>query len=320
MDGAEAGFESYEEAIAAHPPDPLADQPRGDVILYSSGTTGRPKGIERPLRRKRIDDPSAATDGDASLLLVWTSLGLPVPGAAVSLAPGFNGPSGAHELGGTVVVMEKFDAEEFLRLVEREGVTHTQSSRPCSSACMSSPRGPGTLRPLESQVRRPRRRALPVEVKEQMIEWLGPDRARYYIGHRGQRHDVHRRRRLARAPGSVGRPLLGTPHICDEEGAELPVGEAGLVYFEQEQAPFEYHGDPEKTRASRHPEHRHWITLGDIGYLDTARLPLSDRPQGLHDHLGRGQHLPGRDRSLSDHAPERDRRGGLRPARPRVGE
>lgn len=111
-----------------------------------------------------------------------------------------------------------------------------------------------------------------------MIEWLGPIVSEYYAGTEGNGMTFLTSEEWLAHPGSVGRPVNGIPHICDEEGNELETGGIGLVYFEQPQATFEYHGDPEKTKSSRHPDRDNWMTLGDIGYLDgDGFLYLTDR-------------------------------------------
>jgi long-chain acyl-CoA synthetase len=280
IDGVEDGFESYEAVLATYPAQPLADQPRGDVMLYSSGTTGRPKGIERPLRGTQIDDPSAPVmAGTLRTLLGMDEHSVYLCPAPLYHAAGLQWSAGTHELGGTVVVMEKFDAEQFLALVEREAVTHTQvvptmlvrlmklapevreGYDHSSLACVLHAAAP-----------------CPVEVKHQVIEWLGPIVHEYFAATEGNGMTYISAADWLEHPGSVGRPLLGIPHICDEEGNEVPVGQTGLIYFEQEQTPFEYHGDPEKTRASRHPAHDNWSALGDIGYLDEdGYIFLTDR-------------------------------------------
>jgi long-chain acyl-CoA synthetase len=280
IDGVHNGFESYEAALGAYPAQPLADQPRGDVMLYSSGTTGRPKGIERPLRGKQIDDPSAATMATTlRMLLGMDEHSIYLCPAPLYHAAGLQWSSGTHELGGTVVVMEKFDAEQFLALVEREAVTHTQVVPTMLVRLMKLPaavRERYDHSSLECVLHAAA--PCPIEVKHQVIEWLGPIVHEYFAATEGNGMTFISAADWLEHPGSVGRSMLGIPHVCDEEGNELSPGEAGLIYFEQEHTPFEYHGDPEKTRASRHPEHANWSALGDIGYLDKdGYIYLTDR-------------------------------------------
>jgi len=194
-------------------------------------------------------------------------------------AAGLQWSAGTHELGGTVVVMEKFDAEQLLVLVEREAVTHTQVVPTMLVRLMKlapEVRERYDLSSLECVVHAAA--PCPVEVKHQVIAWLGPIVHEYFAATEGNGMTFISAADWLEHPGSVGRPMFGVPHVCDEDGRELPLGEPGLIYFEQEQASFEYHGDPEKTRASRHPEHDNWSALGDIGYLDAdGYIYLTDR-------------------------------------------
>jgi acyl-CoA synthetase (AMP-forming)/AMP-acid ligase II len=280
VDGAAPGFEAYEEAVAAYPAARLADQPRGEVMLYSSGTTGRPKGIFRPLSGSQIDDPEALGTGKLSK----TFLGMDQSSIYLCPAPLYHSAplawsAGAQELGGTVVVMEKFDAEEFLRLIERQHVTHTQVVPTMFVRVMKLAdeiRSKFDLSSLQGVIHAAA--PCPVDVKRHVIEWLGPIVSEYYAATEGTGMTFITAPEWLAHPGSVGRPVVGVAHICDDEEKELPPGEPGLVYFEREEATFEYYRDPEKTRNTRHPDHPNWAALGDIGYLDDeGYLYLTDR-------------------------------------------
>ncbi|MCK9926305.1 acyl-CoA synthetase [Frankia sp. Mgl5] len=280
MDGVEEGFEPYESTVAGHSAEPLARQPRGEMMLYSSGTTGRPKGIRRRLSGDPVDAPSG---GGVSMM---ERLLFRMDAESVYLCPtplyhaaGLQWSAGVHELGGTLVIMEKFDAEGMLAVVERHRVTHVQVVPTMLVRLLKLPadvRAKYDLSTLRCVVHAAG--PCPVEVKRRMIDWLGPIVDEYYAGTEGCGLTYIGAADWLAHPGSVGRPLVGIPHICDDEGRELGPGEAGLLYFERDEAPFEYHRDPEKTRESRHPLHPNWTTCGDMGYLDPdGYLYLTDR-------------------------------------------
>jgi acyl-CoA synthetase (AMP-forming)/AMP-acid ligase II len=279
-DGAAPGFEPYEAALADYPADPLPNQPRGDVMLYSSGTTGRPKGIRRPLPGVDVADPelSPMSRTEHALLGMDESSVYLCP-APLYHAAGLSWSAGANELGGTLVIMEKFDAEEFLKIIERERVTHTQVVPTMLVRVLKLPEETRTKYDLSSLVSVVHAAApCPVEVKRRTIEWLGPIVDEYYAGTEGTGMTYINSADWLSHAGSVGRPVLGVPHISDEAGTELPIGETGIVYFEREAQPWQYHGDAEKTRDARHPRYDNWATLGDIGHLDEdGFLYLTDR-------------------------------------------
>ena len=280
MDGTVDGFESYEDAIAASSNEVFAKQPRGDFMLYSSGTTGRPKGIKRPLPDRMVDD-----EGFGSIaMLEQFMLGMSSESVYLCPAPLYHSAAiiwscGVHELGGTVVVLERFDAEEFLRAVERDSVTHAQVVPTMMVRMLALPDEVKERYDMSSLTCMVHAAApCPPEAKRQMIEWLGPIVCEYYAGTEGNGMTFLTSEEWLAHPGSVGKSVNGVPHICDEEGNELETGGIGLVYFEQPKANFEYHGDPEKTKSSRHPKFDNWMTLGDIGYLDEdGFLYLTDR-------------------------------------------
>jgi long-chain acyl-CoA synthetase len=278
IDGTVSGFASYEEAIAGASAQRPQHQPRGEAMVYSSGTTGRPKGIKRPLRDIEADD--AAANGTLMML---------TPGAdssAVYLnpAPLYHSAAlfwstGVHSLGGTVILMRKFDPEEFLAAAERYRVTHAQVVPTMLIRILKLPPERRLKYDLPSLVALVHAAApCPPEVKEQFIDWLGPVVYEYYGGTEGSGITWITSDQWLAHRGSVGKPVIGIPHICDELGNEVPAGTPGTVYFEQPQAPFEYHGDAQKTRDSRHPLHENWTAIGDVGYLDDeGYLYLTDR-------------------------------------------
>ncbi|SEM36161.1 AMP-binding protein [Nonomuraea pusilla] len=277
LDGVADGFESYEEAVAAQPATPIADECQGVDMLYSSGTTGRPKGVKPALSYEPLTKPG---------FLVRFIQGLFAPsGDSVYLSPAplyhaapLRYCMSFQRLGATVVVMERFDPERYLELVEKYRVTHTQLVPTMFIKMLKLPEE--TRKAYDVSSLRCAIHAAapcPVPVKEQMIAWWGPIIHEYYAGTEGNGFLYVNSEDWLRHKGTVGRSLLGTVHILDEDGEELPPGERGTVYFESG-VRFEYHGDPDKTRSVQDPKGRGWTTLGDIGHLDEdGFLYLTDR-------------------------------------------
>jgi long-chain acyl-CoA synthetase len=276
-DGSVAGWTGYEDTIAAQPAEPLTEQPLGDSMLYSSGTTGRPKGIKRPLTGKPVSEGTRACERLRAYGFGTETVYLS-PAPLYHSAP-FGFTVGTQSLGGTVVVMPRFDAREALRLIEAYRVTHSQWVPTMFVRMLKLPEADRQGWDLSShQVAVHAAAPCPVEVKRRMIDWWGPILLEYYAGTEGNGSTLITSAEWLQRPGSVGRAARGIIHICDDEGHELPTGEAGLIYFEQDVMSFEYHNDPDKTRAAQHPEHANWSTLGDVGYLDDAGyLYLTDR-------------------------------------------
>ncbi|GAA3446110.1 acyl-CoA synthetase [Planomonospora venezuelensis] len=277
LDGTAPGFDSYEEAVAAHPATPIADECQGADMLYSSGTTGRPKGVKPALSAAPLDTPGPL------LQLIQFLFAPSAESVYLSPAPLYHAAPlrycmSFQRLGATIVVMERFDPEQALALIEKYGVTHSQWVPTMFIKMLKLPEETRARYDLSSLACAIHAAApCPVPVKEQMIDWWGPIIHEYYAGTEGNGFLYVGSEDWLKHRGTVGRPLLGVVHICDEDGAELPPGEHGTVYF-SDGPTFVYHGDEDKTKASRDPRGRGWTTLGDIGYVDEdGFLYLTDR-------------------------------------------
>ena len=271
------GFERYEDVLASEPPEPLPDEHEGREMLYSSGTTGRPKGVRKPLPGTPFGDPSSAP--------VQIAAGIARFGAgpgSVYLSPAplyhaapLNFCMSMHRVGAAVVVMERFDPEQCLEAIDRYGVTHAQFVPTMFVRMLQLPdeaRSRYDLSSLRFVVHAAA--PCPVTVKRQMLEWWGPIIYEYYSGTEDIGGTMIGPEEWLAHPGSVGRPL-DECHIVGEDGRERPVGETGVVYFAGGR-PFEYHNDAEKTASIANE--RGWRTLGDIGRLDEdGYLYLTDR-------------------------------------------
>jgi len=270
--------ESFAEALNAQPATPIADQSAGVVMLYSSGTTGRPKGI-RPAPPED-PDPQAPVP---LMGLATMGAGMPADGSMVYLSPAplyHAAPiawcSVAHRLGATIVMMEKFDPESALAAIEKYGVTDSQWVPTHFVRFLKLDPALRTKHDLSSHQRALHAAApCPVPIKREMIEWWGPIINEYYAGSEGIGMTMVRSEQWLTHPGTVGVPIYGKLHICGPDGKELDADQDGLIYFENDLLPT-YHNDPEKTREAMHPQG--WMTLGDIGHVDAdGFLYLTDR-------------------------------------------
>ncbi|HWF14959.1 MAG TPA: acyl-CoA synthetase [Acidimicrobiales bacterium] len=273
------GSTDYDEFVAPHPSTALEEEHEGFSMLYSSGTTGHPKGVRRALSGDDFGTSATLTpmlerimdfkEGDVYLSpaplyhsapLVWSMT--------------------VQRMGGTVVVMDKFDPNRCLELIDEHKVTHAQFVPTMFVRLLKLPdeqRNAHNLTSLRSVVHA----AAPCapEVKRRMIEWWGPVIHEYYSGTEGLGMTWITSEEALAHPGSVGRAIWGEAHVCGEDGEEVPTGEDGVVYFgSRAGVTFEYNGDPEKTRQSFND--KGWATLWDIGHLDDdGFLYLTDRKQ-----------------------------------------
>jgi long-chain acyl-CoA synthetase len=266
----------YERAIAAMPPTPIADESLGGAMLYSSGTTGRPKGVLRSL-------PEAAPEALSPLFRALHGIWHYRPGMVyLSPAPLYHSaPQAAINLtlrsGGTAIVMERFDPEHFLALVERHRVSHSQLVPTMFSRLLKLPAAVRTrydVASLECAVHAAA--PCPPQVKREMIAWWGPVIHEYYGATEGLGLAACDSAEWLAHPGSVGRVLFGEIHVLDEALHECATGVPGTIWF-RTVTPFEYFNDPERTRQARSADGS-MSTVGDIGYLDAdGFLYLTDR-------------------------------------------
>lgn len=268
------GWAKYPDAVADLPTTPIADEWDGDLLQYSSGTTGRPKGIKRDLPHL----PPSETPGlMAALVSFWMNP------EAVYLSPAplyHTAPSvwsmQAQAGGITTVVLEKFDAEGALDAIQKYGVTHGQFVPVMFTRMLKLPEQVRKSYDVSSLQRVMHAAApCPVEIKKQMIDWWGPIVDEYYASSEAIGATLISADEWLAHPGSVGKAMTGVVHILDEDGNEVPAGQHGEIFFEGG-ADFEYLNDSAKTASSR--DSHGWKTVGDIGYLDEdGYLYLTDR-------------------------------------------
>jgi long-chain acyl-CoA synthetase len=269
------GYDSYVAARDRFPAEPLAEELEGSRMLYSSGTTGRPKGVKYKIARQRVGEQPAEMGMMTTVWRMGPDTVYLSPAPLYHSAPLFYCMS-TLRLGGTAVVMEQFDPEDALALIEKYRVTHSQWVPTMFVRMLKLPddvRARYDLTSLEVAIHAAA--PCPVEVKRRMIEWWGPVLHEYYAGTEGNGFVYCNSEMWLSHPGTVGLPIACTIHIVGDDGEELPTGESGTIYFEGGNS-FEYHNDPEKTASSRRGNG--WSTLGDVGYLDEGGyLYLTDR-------------------------------------------
>jgi long-chain acyl-CoA synthetase len=278
VDGPSEGerVRNLDEATAPFPATPIADEALGAAMLYSSGTTGRPKGILRPLP----DEPPSHQlplygfltklwrfeEGQIYLSPAPLYHSAPLAGVALTL-----------RVGGTVIVMEHFDPEAFLRLIETHRVTHTQLVPTMFSRLLKLPEEARRRHDLSSlRVAIHAAAPCPVPVKEDMIAWWGPIILEYYGATEAMGFTFCDSEEWLAHKGTVGKTLFGELHILDEEMREVPTGETGKLWFKTA-SPFSYFDDPKKTAEANSADGT-MSTVGDIGHVDAdGYVYLTDR-------------------------------------------
>ena len=275
LGGAMPGYENAEDAVRAMPATPVADETPGSDMLYSSGTTGRPKGVKGTL------SGGALTDANPLLLLAKMLYSFDENTTYLSPAPLYHAAPlrynmTVQRLGGTCIVMEHFDPEEALRQIEKHKATHSQWVPTMFVRMLKLP-GQARMKYDVSSMKVAIHAAAPcpIPIKRQMIEWWGPVIFEYYAGTEGNGFCAITSQEWLAHPGSVGKSLLGELHIVGENGNDAPPGEPGTIFFANGPE-FHYHNDPKKTADARND--KGWSTLGDVGYIDKdGYLYLTDR-------------------------------------------
>ena len=291
-----AGFESYESSIESHPPTPIEDECEGREMLYSSGTTGRPKGVQKDLPLTPLGDMSATP------VLIASRLALSGAGPdAVYLSPAplyHSAPlvysMSMLRLGAAVVVMERFDPTACLELIEKHHVTHAQFVPTMFTRLLGLPREERSRYDISS-LKYVVHAAAPCPRGDQASDArvVGADHPRVLRRYRGRRLDVDHAPRSGSRIQALSVSPMEPAHIVGPDGAELPVGEEGIVYFEGGR-PFEYHNNPDATGV--HDERERVADPRRHRAPRCRRLPVPDRPVSRHDHLGGSQHLSARSR------------------------
>ena len=277
IDGEIDGWNSLEESLISMSSSPINDEIMGQDMLYSSGTTGKPKGIKLPLKNIPIEQSEDLMQVVTGLYVTNQDTVYLSPAPLYHAAP-LRFTMGVNYLGGTNIIMENFDAESSLKFIEKYSVSMSQWVPTMFVKMFKLPDDIRNKYDLSSHECAIHAAApCPIKIKKMMIEWWGPIIHEFYAGSEGNGFIACNSEEWLAHEGTVGKPIVGIPHICNDEGEELPIGEEGTIWFEGD-SDFKYHKDEEKTKESRHTIHGNWSTLGDVGKLDEdGYLYLTDR-------------------------------------------
>ncbi|OBB17644.1 hypothetical protein A5761_09815 [Mycolicibacterium setense] len=267
-------------SVSVRLPEPLPDAVEGMALLYSSGTTGKPKGIKPDPPKNGLGNNPTAMGGLITQLFGFGSSSVYLSPAPLHHAAPLGYVLAVGQIGATAVIMRRFRPEDFLDQIAKYKVTHTQVVPTMFSRLLQLPvelRDRSDLNSLQCVIHAAA--PCPPAVKLAMFDWLGPIIHEYYSGSEAVGFAYCSPQDWLSHPGTVGKSLVGAVHILDDDGNEVPVGEEGVIYFENPRR-FEYLGDPEKTRRV-YSEHG-WGTFGDVGRLDDEGfLYLTDRRTDL---------------------------------------
>lgn len=258
----------------------LAEELQGAMMFYSSGTTGRPKGILRDLARVPTDSSTDALLSLVQGLYRFSSDTVYLCPAPLYHAAPIAWTMAVHRLGGTVVLMRRFDAALALELIERYRVNRAQFVPTMFVRMLKLPTQQRLKYDISSlEVAVHAAAPCPIDIKRAMLDWWGPIVYEYYSGSEGSGFTAIGPQEWLQHPGSVGKSVVGVAHVVDDHGDELPCGEVGTLYFEGN-ADFRYHDDEVKTREAFNEQG--WSTAGDMGYLDEeGYIYLTDRKSNM---------------------------------------